>query len=391
MQKTFDAVVLGLGGMGSAAAAQLAARGARVLGLERYGALHNLGSSHGASRIIRQAYLEHPNYVPLVLRSYELWRRLERDSEEELLHITGGLFIGAWNSDAVRGSLHSASLHGLPVEVLTPAETLRRFPAFHLGQDEAAVYEANAGFVRPERAIAANLALATRYGAELHFNEPVLRWEGTSTGAVRVTTADGAYEAAKLVLAPGAWAPDIFSGSELPLVVRRHVMAWFDPPGGLDLLLPGRFPIYFWQSAADRIFYGFPAIDGPCGGAKVAIHTEGDLCTPASINRTITAQDEQELRELIASRIPALNGRLLTASTCMYTLTPDEHFVVGLHPDHSNVVLACGFSGHGFKFAAVVGEVVADLVLEGETLHSIEFLSPGRFRTAPAEKSEAKR
>ncbi len=189
------------------------------------------------------------------------------------MHITGGLFIRAWNSDAVRGSLHSASLHGLPVEVLTPAETLRRFPAFHLGQDEAAVYEANAGFVRPERAIAANLALATRYGAELHFNEPVLRWEGTSTGAVRVTTADGAYEAAKLVLAPGAWAPDIFSGSELPLVVRRHVMAWFDPPGGLDLLLPGRFPIYFWQSAADRIFYGFPAIDGPCGGAKVAIHT----------------------------------------------------------------------------------------------------------------------
>jgi sarcosine oxidase len=168
-------------------------------------------------------------------------------------------------------------------------------------------------------------------------------------------------------------------------------MAWFDPPGGLDLLLPGRFPIYFWQSAADRIFYGFPAIDGPRGGAKVAIHTEGDLCTPASINRTITAQDEQELREVIASRIPALNGRLLTACTCMYTLTPDEHFVVGLHPDHSNVVLACGFSGHGFKFAAVVGEVVADLVLEGKTLHSIEFLSPGRFRTAPAEKSEAKR
>ena len=384
MKRNFDAIVIGLGGMGSAAAYHLAARGAEVLGLDRYGPAHDRGSSHGGSRIIRQSYHEDPHYVPLVLRAYELWRQLEQDTGTSLLQITGGIYVGAPDSDVVRGSLLSASMHGLPHEFLTASEVRNRIPAMQPGAKDAAVYESNAGIVRPERAVTAFLQGATRHGADLHFDEPVYSWEITSAGTARVTTAQGVYEAAKLILAPGAWASETFPGLDLPLVVRRHVMAWFDPIGGIEPFLPDRFPIYLWQASPDCLFYGFPAIDGPGGGVKVAMHFGGDLCTPESINRKITHQDEQELRDQITSRLPLLDGPLLAASTCMYTLTPDEHFVVGLHPEHPCVAIGCGFSGHGFKFASVIGEILADLALEGETRHSIEFLSPERFRKTAA-------
>jgi sarcosine oxidase len=380
MKRNFHTIVIGLGGMGSASAYHLAARGAEVLGLDRYGAVHDRGSSHGGSRMIRQAYHEDPHYVPLVLRAYELWRQLEQDTGTSLLHVTGGIYLGAPNSDAVRGALLSAAMHNLANEFLPASEVRKRFPALRPDVNEVAVYEPNAGFVRPERAVAASLQGATRHGAELHFDEPVSTWEVTAAGTARVTTPRGVYEAAKLILAPGAWASETFPGLDLPLIVRRHVMAWFDPIGGIEPFLLERFPVYLWQSSPDCIFYGFPAIDGPGGGAKVAMHKGGDLCTPQSINREITHKDEQELRDQIASRLPSLNGPLLAASTCMYTLTPDEHFVVGIHPNHPEVAIGCGFSGHGFKFASVIGEILADLALEGKTRHSIEFLSPQRFR-----------
>jgi sarcosine oxidase len=381
MEKHFDTIVVGLGGMGALAAYQLAARGAKVLGLDQYGAAHDRGSSHGASRIIRQAYYEHPNYVPLLSRAYELWQQLEQDSGDNgLLQITGGIYLGAPDSDTVSGSLRSATEYGLPHEFLDAKEIVRRFPVFQPHANEVAVSEMNAGFVRPERALEACFQQATRHGAKLNFHEPVSSWDVTATGHVRVTTGADVYEADKLVLAPGAWAPKTFHGLELPLVVRRHVMAWFDPIGGVDPFLPDRFPVYLWQSRRDCIFYGFPAIDGPGGGVKIAMHTGGDLCTPQSIDRAIHPQDEQELREQIASRLPSLNGPLLAAATCMYTMTPDEHFVVGLHPHHPQVAIACGFSGHGFKFASVIGEILADLALAGKTRHPIEFLSPQRFR-----------
>jgi sarcosine oxidase len=376
----FDTIVLGLGGMGSSAAYHLAARGAKVLGLDQYGAVHDRGSSHGGSRMIRQAYHEDTHYVPLVLRAYELWRQLEQDTRTSLLRITGGIYLGTAACDAVRGSLLSATMHDLPIEILTAREVRNRFPALRPDASESAVYEANAGFVRPERAVAACLQGATRNGADLHFNEPVSVWEVTAEGMARVTTPRAVYTAAKLILTPGAWASETFSGFDLPLVVRRHVMAWYDPIGGIGSFLPERFPVYLWQTSPDCIFYGFPAIDGQRGGVKVAMHTGGDLCTPKSISRIITHQDERELRDQIASRLPSLNGRLLAASTCMYTLTPDEQFVVGLHPNHPEVAIGCGFSGHGFKFASVIGEILADLAMEGKTRHSIEFLSPNRFR-----------
>ncbi|HZC43845.1 MAG TPA: N-methyl-L-tryptophan oxidase [Acidobacteriaceae bacterium] len=380
MDHRFDTIVIGLGGMGASAAYHLATRGAKVIGFDQYEPAHNRGSSHGASRIIRQAYYEHPSYVPLLLRAYDLWRKLERDSgDENLLQITGGMYFGAPDSDTVSGSMRSAVQYNLPHELLDSAEISRRYPVFRARPDEVAVWEHNAGFVRPERAIQACLQQATRHGAMLHFNEPVSGWEVTAARTVRVTTSRGSYECASLVLTPGPWTPHMFPDLTIPLAVQRHVMAWFDPVGGIGPFMPDRFPIYLWENNLHSIFYGFPAINGPAGGAKIAMHTGGEVCTPESIDRTTRPHDENELREQMAERLPALNGPLLTACTCMYTMTPDQHFVAGLHPSHSQVAMACGFSGHGFKFAPVIGEILADLALAGDTAHPIDFLSPQRF------------
>jgi sarcosine oxidase len=367
--------------MGSSTAYQLSSTGARVLGLERFGPAHAHGSSHGGSRIIRQAYAEDPDYVPIVLRAYDLWRRLERDSGSAVLHITGGLHIGASDSRLVLGCQRSACQHGLVYEVLDSREIRRRFPVFQPSDTEVGVYEPNAGYLIPELAIQSFLRIATRQGAHLHFHEPVNDWEVSPTGTVRVTTPTASYEAAKLVISPGAWAPAMFSDLGLPLVVRRHVMAWFEPAGGIGPFSPERLPIYMWQTSPETLFYGFPAIDGAEGGAKVAIHTGGDRCSWDTIDRNITAEDEAMLRDQIASRIPSLNGPLLSASTCIYTLTPDEHFVIGLHPQFPQVTVVCGFSGHGFKFASAVGEIAAELALHGTSRHGIEFCSPLRFGT----------
>jgi sarcosine oxidase len=378
MRGTYDAIVLGLGGAGSAAACHLASRGKRVLGLERYTPAHDRGSSHGGSRIIRQAYFENPNYVPLVLRAYELWEQLERDTNSDLLCITGGLFLGAETSNVVSGSLRSAQEHGLAYELLDAAEIRRRFPVLRPRANDCALYEKQAGFLRPEAAIASHLQQAAKQGAELHFEEPVSSWTA-SDGRVRVVTEKATYEAAHLVIAPGAWAADLLKFPAPYLQVRRHVMAWFQPDGGVNEFLPERFPIYVWQTDRDKAFYGFPATDGLSGGVKVAIHSGGDICKPESIERTILERDIDEIREQLAEHIPALNGRLLHASTCMYTMTPDEDFIVSPHPEFPNVTMACGFSGHGFKFTSVLGEVLADLAIDGGTRHPIDFLSVKRL------------
>lgn len=378
MAGTFDAIVIGLGGVGSAAACHLAARGRRVLGLEQFTPAHDRGSSHGSSRIIRQAYHEDPGYVPLALRSYELWRQLQRDTSTELLTITGGLFLGAENSGVVQGSLGSAREHNLAYELLDAKEIQRRFPVLRPRPDDCAVYEKMAGFLRPEAAVAAHLGRAAQHGAALHFEEPVSDWEITSAGTVRVTTAKTNYETGHLVIAPGAWASNLLK-LPLPLQVRRKVMAWFDPLGGISQFKPDRFPIYIWQTADDSVFYGFPATDCEHCGVKAGIHSGGDICTPGTIERRVLDQDIDEIRDVLALYIPDLNGKLLHAATCMYTMTPDEHFIVSRHPDYSQVTIACGFSGHGFKFTPVFGEALADLVIEGRTKYPIGFLSAQRF------------
>jgi sarcosine oxidase len=376
----YDVIVLGLGAMGSAAAYHLAARGKRVLGLERFDVAHDLGSSHGDSRIIRQAYHEHPSYVPLALRAYELWERLEQDSRKSILRKTGGLMIGPPGSPVVEGAIHSATLHNLTFESLTAKELKRRFPALHPRTDETAMYEPLAGFLRPEVAIRAHLQLAAQAGAELHFQEQVAAWSARASGeGVTVTTTAGRYQAARLVVAPGAWAPDVLSELQLDFDVRRHVMCWFTPPGDLAAFQPDNFPIYIWDVDGRNCFYGFPVTDGLDGGAKAAMHSGGQQCTAESVNRDVSAADIEEVRGYLKRFIPGLAGECRRTATCLYTLTKDEHFIVSRHPRHAQVSVAAGFSGHGFKFSCVIGEILADLAIEGKTNLSIDFLSPGRL------------
>src|SRR4051794_29433650 len=270
--------------MGSAAAAHLAARGQRVLGIERFGPAHALGSSHGGSRIIRQSYFEDPAYVPLLLRAYELWERAERDSGADLLTLTGGLYLGRPHSRTVAGALESARLHDLPHELLDAAEVRRRFPMLRPADGEVALYEAVAGYVRPEASVSAHLELAARAGAELHFDESVASWEAGDDG-VRVRTATGSYGAERLVLCPGAWAPQLLDDLGVPFTVERQVMYWFQPTGGVGPYAPDRHPIYIHEDAAGTQVYGFPAIDGPDGGAKVAFFRHGSPCSPDTIDR----------------------------------------------------------------------------------------------------------
>ena len=361
----FDVIVVGLGGMGSAAVAHIAARGSRVLGVEQYQPGHANGSSHGRSRVIRLAYFEDPAYVPLLRRAYELWRKLEGDTGRSLLQITGGLMIGSPTSDVVSGTLRSAREHHLAHEVLDAAEIHRRFPAFEPGEGTVAVHEPEAGVVRPEDAIHAHLEIAARHGARLLFDERVVEWRATAGSAVEVTTTRGRYEAERLILSPGPWAPDLFQYQALPLSVEPQVLYWFDPRGGAAPFAPGRFPVYIWDLGDGVQFYGFPADDQ--GRVKVAFYRSKHT-------------DEVAMRSVLDAYLPSLgSGWLVEQVTCRYTLTPDHHFVIGRHPEHPQVVLTSPCSGHGYKFASVVGEILADLTRDGSTRHPIGLFAPDRF------------
>jgi sarcosine oxidase len=313
--------------------------------------------------------------VPLLRRSYELWEAAERDTGADLVTLTGGLYFARPEARIVAGSLAAAREHDLPHELLDAADIRRRFPTLAPADDEVGLYEAVAGFVRPEAAVAAHLELAARAGTELRFDEPALEWSAGPDG-VRVTTARGTYEAGRLVICPGAWAPRLLADLGVPLVVERQVMYWFQPSGGTGPF--ERHPIWIHQADDGRQLYGFPAIDGPDGGAKTAFFRHGATTTPETIDREVHRDEVAFTASRLASVVPALPGRFLRAAACMYTTTPDEHFVVGAHPAHENVTVACGFSGHGFKFVPVVGEIVADLALDGTTKHPIALFDPRR-------------
>jgi sarcosine oxidase len=369
--------------MGSAAAYQLAGRGQRVLGLEKFSPAHDQGSSHGRSRIIRQAYFEGAEYVPLLLRAYELWEQLERETGQELMTLTGGLMIGREDGELVSGSVKSADEHDLPYEMLDAAELRRRFPAYAPGPETVALYEEKAGFVRPEETVKAHLDRADSLGADLRFGEPVLSWEASESG-VRVETPTRSYEAERLVISPGAWSPQLLGDLDLPLEVIRQVMFWYEPTNGLEPFLPERFPIFIWEPDDGNMFYGFPVQDDD-RGVKAAFFRAGGVPTsPETIDREVHEEEIGFLRGYLAEHVPELAGRCLDARACMYTNTPDEHFVISVHPEHPGVAIACGFSGHGYKFCSVVGEILADLAIEGSTRHEIDLFSPARLSRADA-------
>jgi len=344
-----DVTVIGLGVMGSAAAWQLARRGLRVLGLEQFTPAHDRGSSHGLTRVIRQAYFEHPDYVPLVLRAYELWAELERDCGRELLRKTGAFMIGRPDGAIVRGSLESALRHGLRHRMHSAAELRARFPFLLVRDDEVALEEYDAGVLLAEEAVLAMQDLARRRGAELRFG-------------VRARPEGG-----KTVIAAGAWTPELVPA--LPLQVERQVLYWFDPVSDRD-----RIPLFIWDRDG-RPFYSIPDVRDH--GVKVAFHHGGEISSPEGIHREVAASEVEDMRRRLMETVPPLNGALRKSAVCMYTNTPDEHFAIG--SPAPGLIVASPCSGHGFKFAPVVGEIVADLAVSGSTRHPIGLFGLDRF------------
>ncbi|MEC3952790.1 N-methyl-L-tryptophan oxidase [Nocardia sp. CDC153] len=376
MTETYDVIVLGLGGMGSAAAYHLARAGHRVLGLEKFTPAHNRGSSHGGSRIIRQSYFEDPAYVPLLLRAYELWEQLARDADDEVYRLTGGLYVGPPDCVTVAGSIRASREWSLPHDLLDAKEIHTRFPNFTPEPHHIGLYEEMAGFARPERTVAAHLELAAAHGATLRYGEAVESWRDTGSG-VTVTTGSATYTAGQLVICPGAWAPALLADLGVALEIERQIMYWLDPVVGTAKF--EHDPIYIAENDSGAQIYGFPAIDGPEGGVKTAFFRKGIPCTPDTIDRRVHPEEITEMRTRVRELLPALVGKAVHTATCMYSNTADQHFVIARHPAHDRVTVACGFSGHGFKFVPVVGEILADLAMTGATAHPIDLFAPQRL------------
>lgn len=372
-----DVIVLGLGAMGSAAAWRLAKRGVKVIGIEQFELNHALGSSHGESRIIRQAYFEHSDYVPLLLRTYDLWRELESDVNMTLLHEVGLILAGPADGEAISGALGSARQHGLRIEAMTPAETLGRWPTLRINEDLAVLFEPTAGYLPVERCVGSMLDRAAVCGAALRAGTRVNGW--SSDGRTVAVTTDGeTFTAASLVITAGPWAAQVCGNAfSMPLEVLRKYVGWFPlRRSTIDGDAARGLPAYYVETGAGA-FYGFPSLDGAT--MKVAEHTGGQpVADPSRVDRTQRAADVVRLAEFVKDHLPVVETSPSRHSVCLYTMTPDRHFLIDRHPRWGNVAFAAGFSGHGFKFAPVVGEALADLVLEQTTKLPIGFLSPGR-------------
>jgi sarcosine oxidase len=324
--------------------------------------------------------------VPLVLRAYELWERLEAETGQDLMTLCGGLMLGQRGSVVLEGSLRSAREHDLPYELLDAEEVKRRFPALNPDPETVALYEGRAGFVGPEATITAHLERAVTLGAELHFEEPVLSWGvSRSEDRVRVETPVATYEAERLVITAGAWAPELLADLSLPLQPERRVIYWFEPEDGAQPFLPGSFPVFIWEPDDGNTFSCFPLLAGERGVKAVFFRAGGVPCTPETLDRQVRDEEIEFMREYLDEYVPSLAGRCLEAVVCMYTNTPDEHFVIDLYPGHPQVSFASPCSGHGYKFASVVGEILADLAADGATRHPIEMFSSRRFLSVEEE------
>jgi sarcosine oxidase len=375
----YDAIVLGLGGMGSAALFHLARRGLRVLGLERFDLVHEHGSSHGITRIIRLAYWEHPTYVSLLRRAYQLWRELEELSGERLLHITGSVDAGPAGGSVFEGALRSSELHGLPYEVMDGAELHRRFPGYRLPREMRCLYQPEGGFLLPERCNVAHVVLAHSHGAEVHCREPVLQW-GATGGRVWVRTTRGRYEAGRLVVCAGPWAASLVPELDGLAVPERQVLAWL-LPSRPEYFRPDAFPVFNLEAEEGR-YYGFPSFVVP--GFKFGkYHHRGEVVDPDGARREPEPEDEDLLRAFARRYFPDGAGPTMMLKACLFTNSPDRHFILDRHPDHPEVAIAAGFSGHGYKFCSVIGEIMADLARDGGTRHDIEFFRLTRFAAAP--------
>ena len=355
---TFDAIVLGGGTMGTAAAWALAKRGATTLVLEQFAHVHPLGAHGGRTRVIRHAYAESPEYVPIVQRADDLWLELEREAGNRVLHRTGGVELSAPGYGHARAARRSAELHGLPHEWISPAEVNRRWPAMSVPEDWDALYSPQVGFLETEASLRALATVARRRGATIHEGEPVRGWQADSSG-VTVATNAATYRADRLIVTAGAWTGGLLGELGLPLTLLRKVLWWLrvDDPAPFSV---GRFPVFIADSAAGEI-YGFPIHDHP--GLKIADHRGGSPTTVETIDRTVRDDEERGVVAGAQQLFRGVTDRVLESLVCHYTMTPDADFVVDRHPTRPNVTIGAGFSGHGFKFATAIGEMLADLAL----------------------------
>ena len=378
--RTYDAIVVGLGGMGSATLYHLALRGKRVLGLEQFPQGHHLGSSHGDSRVIREQYFEHPLYVPLVQRAYELWRELEKSCGQPLMTINGGLMIGPPDGMVVSGTLRSAAEYNLPHEVFTGDELHKRYPAFRLADGLVAVLDPHAGYLDPEECTGAHIALGRRAGAEVHHDEPVMEWMADGDG-VRVTTSAGTYHAARLLLSAGGWNQKLLPELTLPLEVERQVAFWLQPQESSPSYDKSRFPIYAYEFTPGLICYGFPRL--PRGVKSSIMHGGEIVSSPDEVRQTVDEDEIEPVRSALRAILPELaEASVSDSSVCLFTNTPDHDFVVDFHPRYPQVLISSPCSGHGFKFASALGELQADLLTTGTSRFDISPFRIDRFRVA---------
>lgn len=372
--KRYDAIVLGLGAMGSAAIYQIAKRGSKVLGLDQYAPPHPHGSSHGDTRVTRLAIGEGAHYTPLALRSHELWRDIERQTGARLLEQTGALIISSAAKTSfthVEGffdnTVAAARKYGVAHELLDATEIRRRYPPFNVGQDEVGYFEKGAGFLRPEACVRSQLALALRLGAEIHTDERAVGFD-SSGDAVSVTTDRAAYAAERLILTAGPWLPELLGGKLARCFrVFRQVLFWFDIDSDFAAFLPGRFPVFIWElKGRPQGVYGFPAVDGAHGGVKIATEQFGATTTPAKVGRDVAPEEIAAMhRNYVRPYLSGLSSRCLKATTCLYTVTPDFGFVIDPHPDCERMLVVSPCSGHGFKHSAAIGEAIAERVIDG--------------------------
>jgi len=376
MTDRYDVIVVGVGGMGSATAYHLAERGVDVLGLERYDIPHTKGSSHGVTRLIRKPQYEDPAYVPLVRRAYELWEELEEKTGRQLLYRTGGLDIGAPDSQVYSGSVRSCEAHDIDHEILSADQINERFPGYELPENHRGVYQPDSGFVVPEQCIIAHVRAAQQRGAEIRARESVTDIEPTPDGGAQVTSQKGTYEADRVVVTAGAWAQKLVPELTGLAVPERQVLAWFQPKAP-EQFAPRSFPV-FVHAAEDGHYYGFPEHDVPGFKFGKFNHLE-EVVDPDEMDRQPRPEDESLLREYGKQYFPEGIGPTMRLATCMFTNTPDEHFILDTLPDHPQITVGAGFSGHGFKFASAIGEVLADLALEKAPGHDLDLFRLSRF------------
>ena len=386
--KRFDTIVLGLGAMGSATAYQLARRGNRVLGIDRFHPPHAHGSTHGDTRITRLGIGEGAQYTPLAMRSHQIWRELEHETGRSLITTNGGLVLSSKAKTSRSHSDHffantvaAAQMHDIPHELWDAGQIRRRFPQFIVADDESGYFEPSAGFVRPEECVRVQLALALQHGAILHRDERAMAFDAND-GGITVTTDCATYAADKLIVAAGPWLPE-FVGPAFTrhLTIYRQVLCWFDIEGPVTPFLPENFPVFIWELQGKRQgLYGFPAVDGERGGLKVATEQYDAATTPDAVDRHVSGEETRAIHaEYVEPCLSGVSSRCVKAATCLYTVTPDFGFVIDALPGADRVIVASPCSGHGFKHSAAIGEALSERVIDGASHFDLSAFALNRF------------